>query len=171
MERKDALRAAGAAITQKPVRITVTIPPSGKLHALAQFIGLMPKSQTFQVRPITLGNMIRISSLLVAIDDDIANTIKKGFDSVTKYGDKIVEAVSIGLHNQKSEPPDYLKSFVANNLTAPELADVLAVILKQLHIQDFINSIVLIKGLNVLDLTSRIQQGSQIAPGESSEPQ
>ena len=160
----DILKKVADTVTDTPIKITVGIRPQSRIHAWLQKIGAMPKVRTFMVYQTTLGNLIRISGLLVSMDGDIMTIVKDGYKAVDEYGPIFSRIVAIAIHNKKSEPPKKLLDFIDANITPAELADLLGVVLKQMNLQDFLSSIILTKGVNVLEM-SRNQKGSSIAPG------
>jgi hypothetical protein len=167
MKHTDTLMQVADTVTDAPIKVTVDVKPQNRMHALMQRIGLKPKVKVFQLQQITFGNLIRISKILVGIDGDIMTIIKDGYKSIDAYGPFLSRIVAIALHNKKSWPPDSLSDFIDTNITSAEMADIFAVILKQMNVQGFLNSIILIKGVNVLEM-SRDLMGSSIAPGPQS---
>lgn len=150
-------------ITDEPVELAVDIIPQGKIHAILQRIGVISKKKVFRLRQITIGNLIRISRIVLSVDTiDFGNEdqiLSSAVDSIAKSGDKVAELVAVAIHNKRSAPPKSLIDFVKANFTASELKAVVGIILKQMNVQDFIISIVSVKGIQILK-TSPDDQGS-----------
>lgn len=164
MTENNTLKQVSDTLTDKPVLITVDLKPQNRMHALGQRLRLLPRKKTFAVSQVTTGNLVRISKLLVDIGGDWKELIEDPYRAISAYGPHLVRIVAVCLHNRKQEPPDSLYDLVEHNMTAAEISDVISVVLKQMNVKDFITSIILTRGLNVLEM-SRILQGSQIAPG------
>ncbi|HRQ17702.1 MAG TPA: hypothetical protein PL085_11540 [Agriterribacter sp.] len=158
----NVLQNVSEAVTDKPVELTVDILPQGMIHALLQRVGIIPKQKVFKVRQITLGNLIRISGLIISIDTEFKDEKEywqQSYLAMDKHGIALSEIVAIGLYNRKDEPPNSLIEFVKNNFTPNELMGVFAIIMRQMSVSAFMSSIVLIKGANILQ-TSQNGQGS-----------
>jgi hypothetical protein len=145
-------------VLEKPVVIEVDV--AGTWYKKAH-------KATFELRPITLGSLIKISKLLLSIDDKINSQdwLNSSYAAMEKHGNTIAKIIAIAIHNRKSDPPASLVNLVLHNFTSKELLSTLAIVLKQMGVSTFISSIVSMKGLNILVETSPKEQGSQIASG------
>jgi hypothetical protein len=172
---KETLQAVADAALQEPVIMDVDVKPQSRFFALLQKYGLKPKVRTLTIHPIVMGNLIRISKLLIDIDMtvfDLKQLLESNYQAMAKYGDHVVQVVAIAVHNGKSEPPRELVEFIRYNFTSHELLAVLGLVAKQMNVMSFMSSIISIKGMNVLTSQkemSPISQGEIIAPGASLE--
>lgn len=150
-------------VTDEPVELSIDVLPQGWLHRLMLKFEIIKKKRVFKLRQITMGNLIRISRLILSVDKidftDQEKILEKAMESMAKSGDNISEIVAIAIYNQRASPPASLVKFVKSNFTASELKYVIAIVLKQMNVQDFIISIVSVKGAQILK-TSPEDQGS-----------
>ncbi|MBO9660274.1 MAG: hypothetical protein J7527_15750 [Chitinophagaceae bacterium] len=155
-------------ITDKTVTISVDIKPNSAFHAFLQRLKVMPSKRLFRVNGLRWGSLLRISAITANMKETLNDLLNDAQGKIITYGPDVVDVVAIGLHNKKSNPPESLKQFILDNMTAAEITDVMSVILNKMNVAGFISTIVLIKGLNVME-TSQDQQGSSIALGEQLE--
>lgn len=164
----NVLYKVSSTVTNKPVIVSVEIKPQSKFQSFMQRIGLLPKVRVFPITQLTYGTLNRISGLLAGMSGELDDLVRDSYKKLDAHGAHLCRIIAVVLHNKKSEVPESLYEFVEHNLTTAEMTDVLAVALKQMNVAGFINTIILVNGLNVLEM-SRNQQGSSIAPGIQSE--
>ncbi len=67
-----------------------------------------PAKRTFYIRPATLGNMIRISKLLLQIDGDVykknASALESNYHAYSQYGQVLAEVVATAITNKENGP-------------------------------------------------------------------
>lgn len=145
-------------ITDKPVILTVDVLRQGYLHGLLQKFGIIPKQKVFEVKQITLGNLARISKLLLEVDVEFKDGDKwteQVYQAMVNHGERLANIAAIALYNRKAYPPQSLVGFVQTNFTAKELLGVFNIIVNQMNVGNFILSIVSIKGANVLQTSQQ----------------
>lgn len=177
MENKETLKQVADATIQQPITLDVDIKPRSRVHAFLQERGILPKKRALVITPIVLGNLMRISKILIDIDMtiyDVSNLLESNYQAIHRYGESMARIIAIAVHNKESEPPASLVGFILNNFTASELLGVVNVVGKQMELSNFMSSIISMKGFSVLQSgagseVSPIDQGSQIAPGTLSE--
>lgn len=169
---EEVLKKVSDTVVQQPVQLEVDIRPAGRAHAWLQRIGLMPRKRTLTISPITFGNLIRASDLILGIDPkrfNMDNLLQSNYEAIRDHGQAIARIVAIAIHNGRKEPPAGLIRFILDHFTSHELMTVMSVVLRQMNISDFMTTIISVRGLNVLQTEmSPADQGSQIAPGISS---
>ncbi|MBU7577197.1 MAG: hypothetical protein KAF40_03970 [Flavihumibacter sp.] len=130
-------------------------------------------TREFEIRPLTLGSLIRISRIILSIDPEIFNKeriLEALYGAADKHGTELARVVAIAFTNSRREPADSLISFIQESITTPQLKEVLGVIILQMDVRSFMSSIVSIRGMNLLTMkTNPVDQGSQIASGALSE--
>jgi hypothetical protein len=170
---KETLQAVASATIQEPVVMDVDIKPQSRFFALLQHWGIRPKKRTLIIEPIVLGNLIRISKLLIEVDMnvfDLKDLLESNYQAISKYGDIISRIVAIAIHNKKDAPPKSLEAFISYNFTPQELLSVLGIVVQQMNVTGFMSSIISIKGFSVLESREMSPQtGEIIAPGASLE--
>lgn len=157
MNEKEVLSQASDTILQEPVTLTVDVRPTGTIHRLLQKWSLQPAKRTFHVRPLTLGTLVRISKLLLAIDVKSVDDLKAlgaNYQLMGGHGKAIAEIIALAVTNTKARPAKSLIDFFLHNLTPQELVAVLLIVVKQMDIQSFSLTIVLILGLQIQKETS-----------------
>ncbi|MFN3341903.1 MAG: hypothetical protein ACK40M_04355 [Flavobacteriales bacterium] len=159
MEKNDSLHpdhvlaAAVDTITEKTFNFDITIVPKGKVHALLQRFRLARKKVSFELRPVSVGTLYRISKMILSLEIDNGaelNQLTRSYLRVKENAECIIDICAAAIHNQKSEAPDSLKALIRDNLTSQELMKLMALVVNTLAIENFIVSIVLVKGMNVL---------------------
>lgn len=144
-------------LTNKPILISVLVKPKSKLHKLLMKLRLSPKSHDFELTPILVGNMYRISAKAVQIPDDVFSrgVIESFMTSSFSHLDKLIYIVAVGLQNNSKEPSKSLIKLIENEFTAKDIAGVFNAIMSQIDVTNFMNSIISIKGSQILVKTSQ----------------
>lgn len=138
-------------LTQKPVEFYVDILNKTKFQRLLK----QPDKKLFKIYPAVTGTLVRISKELLSLPEAInPNDINAVYDSMNKHGLTMAKIIAIAVSNSEKEPSDDLIKFFLYNLTAKELKTLVNIVLKQMDVINFITSIVLVKGANILTKTS-----------------
>jgi PDZ domain-containing secreted protein len=154
------------AFFQEPVLVTITVNKITWLHLLH----ILPKKRKFIIKPIVLGTLLRISKEVYAITDpgdtselkDI-NLVAKTLEIALSDTEHLINVLAFVITNSKKMPSQRLKNFLRENLDTNESFKLITVMVGQLNVMSFINSITLIKRVSLLN------KGEIIAPGESQE--
>jgi len=163
---KDLLQNAGKTLLQEPVILEVDIHPRHRLHGWMQDYGFLPSKRRLTIRPITLGNLVRISRLLLEMDTraiDMGNILEANYRLIADHGMQMARIIALAVHNQRTEPPDSLVHFIRDHFTARELAHAAGIVLKQMDLQSFMTTIISVKKMTVM---SPKEQRRSIASGE-----
>lgn len=163
----ETLKLVADTTLEKPFELTININHGGFIERLLQKWGIRPKKRVFNLRPITLGNLIRISKLLLEIDENLLNTPKIQqalYVALEKHGDLIAEVIAIALVNSKAGPSSTEIALIRNELSAVELKTVLSVVLNRMNVESFFHSIISIRGLNVLESEPRKEPKKKVSP-------
>lgn len=130
------------------------------------------EGRPFEIKPSTLGTMVKISKELLAMDlsaFDKDKMLESNFNLIIDHSKRMCIIVAYAVTNKKAEPPDELVEFFEDNLTAAELFKLVNIIISQLDVINFMKSIISVKGVNILTGMNPKTQGSKIASGESLE--
>jgi hypothetical protein len=160
-------------VLDEPVVLTVDVRPQSRLHALLMKWKLLPEKKVFQVRPICMGSLIRISRLILSIDAgkvDFKNMLESNYRFVDQYAETAAQVIAIAITNSKQKPSGRLVKFILHNFSSSELLSTILIVVRQMGVQNFMSSIISLRGLSVLEdavspEVSPTGQGSQIAPG------
>lgn len=159
-------------VLQQDIKITFDVRPTSWVHGFLQklnmwpFKKLYPLQQTYCLKPITLGTLIKISKLLIDIDMsvfDMKNLLESNYQAIVKHGGTVARIAAIAIHGRPGDVPADIVNAVLNNFTTRELQGTMQVILGQMNVQDFMFSIISIKGMNME--MSPSNQEETIAPG------
>jgi hypothetical protein len=154
------------AIFQEPVTVTISVNKITWLHRLR----ILPKKRKFIIKPIVLGTLLRISKEAFSMTDpgdllhhkDI-NLVAKALEIAFTDTESLINVLALAITNEKKLPSKRLKYFLRGNLDTVESFNLVAVIVGQLSVMSFMNTITLIKRVSLLN------KGEIIAPGESQE--
>jgi hypothetical protein len=166
MEEKVLITHSTDILTAKPVFIQIDCYPQNWWERLLVRCQLRPVQKVYELRPILVGNMYRIASVVNQLPADLMegdlNTAIR--QAVTQHVDKVIYVVAVGLQNNKKEPKKELLATIRNEFTALDMALVMEHIMAQLNLGSFLHSIVLAKGMNILTKTSPATKEEIIAP-------
>lgn len=173
MDDTQTLKKVAAAITEKPVSFTLDIQPVNKWQSLLQkhFPKRFPSKKTYEIKPITYGNLQRISALLLDIDVTAltnASALTAAYTLMKGHAETVAKVIAIAITNKQSEPPPALEKELLFNLTAKESLTLLSIVLEQMSIENFITTILSIRGLNVLTKVESPNEKSLSVPGNTS---
>lgn len=146
----------GEAITNKPDEYTIVLSPENKFEAFLMRIGLMKQEYKIQFRPLLVGNIYRISTRAVHFPDNIVTLMKEQgtqsviIESIEKHIDDIIWCIACGIQNDKKEPSKRLQEVLRWELNMEQLSFLLDKVMVRLQYEDFIKSIILVRGLNLL---------------------
>ena len=168
-EAIDTISQAASSVTQQAIEFTMDVRPINQWQSFLQRTGLKPKVKTFSIQPVVLGNLQRISALLLSILPEKtqvsnANLMDVAFQAAAKHAETLARICAIAIRNSRTEPPKSLVLELLSNMTAKEMVGILSIVLKQLDVSNFILSIISIRGLNVLESEPRNQ--SEMSPME-----
>jgi hypothetical protein len=153
MNDKDVLQNASSVITEEQVSFDVDYTDVFKRS----------RKKTFQVKPLVLGSLARISTLYLGIELEKikTNAAQSSFEVMKDHCRSVAEIVAIAVTNEKKYPSKQLIDFFYYNLTVKELATLLVIILKQADVVNFILTIASMKNLNVLNVKEKKEVSQQ----------
>jgi hypothetical protein len=167
-ESNQTLAQVADAVLEKPVTFEIILIPQTPVHRWLQRKGWRPSKKSFTIKPVVLGSLLRISDLLLSIDLEILQKGKgfldKSYHLVSHHTDTLVRIIAIAIQNTRQEPSSALISLLKTNLSTKELMTLLSLVLKQMDLQNFIASIISIRGLNVLESEARKSESSEVSP-------
>lgn len=187
MEEKKELQQTADALLGNGITITVDVQAATWYDRLLQQWKWRPAQRTFIIKPLVLGSLIRVSKLLLSIDnslltkdllEDRFGLFNANYALMQKHSGAMATIIAIAVTNTKAEPSEKLVNFFLYNLTPKELSQLFAVVVSQMDVVSFTSSIISVRGLNVLESKDASAtgagmnpqtQGSQIASGASSE--
>lgn len=150
---QDTLKKAADSITDEPIFLTVDLLNPTLVERLLIKAKLRQASTKFVITGTTIGNLYRISKLLLKIPAFQAggNYLNSSLELMRDFGESIAEIIAIAVYNKRQAPPKKLIEFFLYNLTSKELLGVLNLILDRMDVLSFMNAIVSVRGMNVLE--------------------
>jgi hypothetical protein len=173
MDQIDLLKKVSNTVTQEPVEITVNVDPTSWLHEKGQkyLPKYFPKQVIYNIYPAKMGTMLRISSLVLSIDKDLftsGNKIAANMEAISKHAKTLCKIIALAIYNREERPPARMVNTIMEQFSPEAIFKVVLIVLQSMNLDSFMSSIIFIRGLNLLE-TNPQTQGSQIAPGTSSE--
>ena len=147
----EVLKKASDAILEKGIDFTISVANPNILHKLIP--KYFPLEKKFIVKPLYYGTTIRMSKIIVQIGriEKINNHVVEGIEIMARCADLMIDVIAIALINSKKEPSKRLKNFLKYNLTHIETKELLNIVAVQMRTVEFLQSIILIKGLNQME--------------------
>lgn len=155
------------AVTDKEIHFEIIIHPQNRLHRWLQKKKYRPLKEKFTLKPLVVGNVYRISRLLLKIDTDLLkgkNYLDIAHQLVTDHAMMMVEIVAIAIQNTRAEPSKKLMDLLKENLSAEEMAVLVKYVMKQMDLESFIVSIISMRGLNVLESGEKKKGPNEVSP-------
>lgn len=168
---------AARAISNRPLfTVRIPMPPETLWQRLKARLGKHPLERVYTVHPIKVGCMLRITEVILRLPKEaVQQTLAEGgqvflneyLPIFAAHIDDLVEVIALALTNRDEEPPEALHRAIRREFDNGLVLEVVQLVCRQLHMRDFLTSIVLAKGLSMLPETSREDlTGGIIAPGE-----
>lgn len=111
------------------------------------------------ISPITVRTWFKLKPLIMAIEkNDLDKLIEKEertpdselIDIIAKYDSLLFDILCIGIHNKKSDPPEWFKETLKDNCTWEDVYVLLNAILFRLGYNPFTNSIMTLRSVSPL---------------------
>jgi hypothetical protein len=155
-EEKNTLKQTADAVLEKGITLEVDI-----LHpTLLQRLRKRTKRK-FIIKPASLATLVNISNEFLDVDVDLSdrsNILKIIQQLAVKESYRLAKTIAYAIHNSRDEPPKELIDFVYYNFEVAELQKVVAIVLEKISYGSFLNSIVSIKGMNILETSLNSQR-------------
>lgn len=168
----DELKEQAATLAQDPVRFSLDIFPQNWWEKGLQRVGFKPKKKTYEVRPITYGNLQRISGLLLSINvNPSAPGLETAYRLMNEHAGTAAKVVALAIHNKKSLPPKGLEEELLFQLTTQEAMTLLTIVFKQMQVSGFLQTMVSIRGLNVFETAKKSEEKDESGQQTTTGPQ
>jgi hypothetical protein len=153
IDEKELFKQVSNTINNESITISVIVKNSGWFIRLMIYLRIIPKVKIFTIKQLVLGNLIRISKLLVGIDRKLydfstnKDFLESNYTAMSNYGRSLCEIVAIALYNKSDPPGRKLIKFIESNFTAQEILNVMYIIVKQMDVTSFMTTIISVKGI------------------------
>lgn len=151
MPIKHYLQLESDTVTEKPVKITFDFNvrdsiPKGK-----------DPGEVIVITPITVRTWFKLKPMIMAIDPaDLDRLIEKEdrtpdaeiMEIISKYDALLFDILCIGIHNKKSDPPEWFRETLKDNCTWEDVYVLLNAILFRIGFNPFINSITTLQSVS-----------------------
>ncbi len=134
--------------------LSITVKPISKWHMLMMRLGLEPAVKVLSIQPITLGNMVRISRLMLSIEVspfERQNIISESMLAIEKYSETAATVIATAIYNRRRRPPASLVRFILNQFTASDLKSTLLAVIQQMDLSNFTGALIALRGLDLLN--------------------
>lgn len=116
------------------------------------------------IRPITVRTWFRIRPLILQIEKEDLDRIIVSKDEVNvdladlmaKYDELIIDIICIGIHNKKSDPPQWFRDVLVDNTTWDDLRILLNAIIYRIGFFPFCESITMLQNVSPLKTETEI---------------
>jgi len=151
MPIKHYLQLESETVTEKPVKIAFDFKvrdsiPKGK-----------DPGESIVISPITVRTWFKLKPMIMAIDPaDLDKLIEKEdrtpdaeiIDIISRYDSLLFDILCVGIHNKKSDPPEWFKETLKDNCTWEDVYVLLNAILFRIGFNPFINSITTLQSVS-----------------------
>lgn len=116
------------------------------------------------IKPVTVRTWFRIRPLILQIDKEdldrmIVNEGEANADFtelMAKYDDLILDIICLGIHNKKSDPPDWFRETLADNSTWEDLRVLLNAVVYRIGFLPFYESITMLQNVSPIKTETEI---------------
>ena len=116
------------------------------------------------IKPVTVRTWFRIRPLILQIDKEdldrmIVNEGEANADFtelMAKYDDLILDIICLGIHNKKSDPPDWFRETLADNSTWEDLRVLLNAVIYRIGFLPFYESITMLQNVSPIKTETEI---------------
>ncbi|WP_131535456.1 hypothetical protein [Pedobacter nototheniae] len=169
MNEKDILRQVANVATNREIDIEIDIVKPSILDRLRK-----RKSKVFKVRRSCLSTLLYLSELILELKTEIDTSEKNNVAKILKaFGDDAaltVKIIGVLILNTNQLPPYCLTKFLLKNLDAVEQKYLLYKLIDHNRLEDFLSSIILMKGMSLLKTEEMIASENEVL-GKLSEEQ
>ncbi|RPE05556.1 hypothetical protein EGT74_24545 [Chitinophaga lutea] len=164
-EEKEILAGTADTILEKPVLLIVDRLNPKWWEKIAIKLGWLKAKRKFEIRPATLGSVMKISRLMLEIEPvkDGTSPIAANYQLLSQHGERLAEVIGQAITNTEAGPSKSLVRFIRENMTGSEILTVTIVVMKQLNVSNFLSTITLMRGVSLLKPEESIASGGQSA--------
>ncbi len=170
----EILKSVSDAVTQEAVTFDIDLLPNNKFQKWLQKIGWKKKKRSFEIKPLTLNQLQRVSKILLEIN--ISDLSADGILNIMmNHSRSAAEIVAISVTESRAKVSKSLVDLFFNNLSKNDMTLALQIVLQQMSVVNFITTIASIRSLNILEKRTAsvrnvsevnpMNSGSSIAPG------
>lgn len=181
MTEKEILKKVSDAVTEEPIIIKLKsnrpnwINKTPVLARFFRFIGLLTERK-ITVNALTLGTVYRISALIneMLIAKADPKYLKDWIYALVEDNSVLIsEVLATAIWNKKGQVPESLKEWVLYNFTLKEIEQAVRMLVDNIDIGAFTNTIVSVRSVNILSPEGASQADTRetIALGRESGPQ
>lgn len=176
----DILSQVADTTLEKSVKIAVDVNAKNWIDRWMLRKGWKQSKRYFEISPLRLGSLIRVSKLFLSIDSHIldrTNLIESNYKLMAAHSTTVARIIAAAIHNKETKVPRSLAAFILWNFTTEEMMKVITIVIRQMEVQNFMSTIISVRGLSVLSdrekekpstVMSPQSQGRKIASGTPS---
>lgn len=147
---KENLRLTAETITDQPLK-EWTVPVAN--YTWIDKLLRRPKERHFVLKRCSVRNMLRVAGIaakLPIIEDKTKKLQQVAFPLMKDHIHDIVYLIACGIQNDANEPKKSLIDFIYDNFDDEDLFDCTAILLSNVGLQSFIQTILLVTGTDAL---------------------
>jgi len=149
-EERKVSKEAVDTVLQEGIDFFVDVDRPGYLRR----VGILPKSYKFEIYPLYLGTLAKISKIMVDMEfaeKVTADTFQTtGIETMAKHTTDLLNVVALAIHNKESKPPKRISKILRKHATPTELLALITFVVTQMDVQDFMKSIISVKGMSLI---------------------
>ena len=149
MNETETLASVSDAINHQAIRFEIDVIAVGFQKVYKKF-GLFKGKKIFEISPLTLSQLQRISKII--LDIDLKDLTPSGvLKLMAEHSHSCAEMVAIAVTRSAEKPSKKLVNLFFNSLSQEDMHIALQIVLKQMSVINFINTIASVRSLNVLE--------------------
>lgn len=173
MDERNFLKSVSEAISDNKKSFVVPIASPTILDRIRFVLGLAKPYRRFKVKPLVIGKLAAISRIMLAIDAtgiDAANVYEKAEAATAKYTWHLARMIAISVCKGRS-PSKTLVKFFRDNLTIEDMTGAVALIRNQNDTITFLNGIVSLKALSLIEMMNpKVEETNKASTDTSEQP-
>jgi hypothetical protein len=167
ISKEEILENVASAITEETINFDVDVRADEEAGFIKKLLRKNKATKRFFViRPLTMGTAMRISRLMMRVKPGRFD-YNGLMDEMGKSNDKMAEILALAVTNKKKLPSPKMIEFFLFNVTAGEMQALCSMVIKQMGVEAFLNTIVLMRGINALEISKKEAE----EPKEETSPQ
>lgn len=155
MTDQQILSASANAITQSELKLVIDKVPTNLLQKAMLKLKLTPRKHVYNIKPLYFGALIKVSQLILTLPESLSESTTEAtataiYSLIANHGHTVTTVIATAIQNNDMPVSEHFIKQLLRELTAPEMYRCLSIIYKQLNVESFISSMVLVRGMNII---------------------
>jgi hypothetical protein len=144
----------------KPFFLEIDIEPKSAWQSLRLRLGLKPKKVVYKIDPLVIGTLSAVCKLILElkIDMDVLSPERindEGPLMVQESHEAICTIIAMSISNRSGRYSVKCKQLISEQLTTQDLLKAMIVVRSQMHMNEFLATILSLKGINIMETTKK----------------